>query len=103
MEKLFNFLLKYDKVLTEITHNNSSQYNLIKTAEESNELATILLQKATKDERIPNQGIVDEVGDVFIRLVILTKIYGVDTVISRLEYKLNKFTEYNDSKRYKNI
>ena len=103
MEKLFNVLLKYDKVLTEITHNNGNQYNLVKSAEESNELATILLQKATKDERIPDQGIVDEVGDVFIRLIMLTKIYGVDHVISRLEYKLNKFAEYNDSKKYKNI
>jgi NTP pyrophosphatase (non-canonical NTP hydrolase) len=103
MEKIFELLLKNDTFLTKITGKNGVNYNLVKSAEESSELATALLQKATKDIRVEDQAIIDEVGDVFIRLVILTKMYGVDNVLSRLKYKLEKFHEYNDSERYQHI
>ena len=103
MEEIFNLLLEHDQVISEITERNGNSYNLTKSAEESSELTTVLLQKYCKPDRVSDQEIIDEVGDVFIRLVSLSKILGEEEVKARLIHKLTKFKEYNTTKRYDRI
>lgn len=100
---IFGKLLENSKLLDSIGIKNGDQYNLIKSAEEASELATVLLQKATKTDRVDDQEVIDEIGDVFIRLIILSKKFGVENVLQRLEHKLSKFKDYHDSERYERI
>lgn len=100
---IFGKLLENSKLLDNIGIKNGDQYNLIKSAEEASELTTVLLQKATKPNKVDDQEVIDEIGDVFIRLVILSKKFGVKDVLQRLEHKLSKFKEYHDSEKYERI
>ena len=92
-----------DEVIDKITLMNGDQYNLIKAAEEASELATVLLQTATKPGKVDAQEVIDEIGDVQIRLEILKRMYGEVSVRKRIEYKLSKYREYLDHERFKHI
>ena len=92
-----------DKLLTELVQKNGFNYNLHKAAEELQELALVLTQKLTKPDKVDDQEIIDEIGDVEIRLNMLKKIYNPEQINNRITYKLGKYKEWNDSERYKNI
>ena len=79
--------LVYDHLLNE----NDKEYNLTKTAEELQELALILIQKNNKPQQIRDEKIIEEIGDVMIRLKVLKKSYP------------NKFYTFIKEKKYKNI
>lgn len=59
------------KILAE---DNSYNFNIVKTIEELNELSTALSQHLTKGTNLSE--IVEEVGDVKVRLKILNKVFG---------------------------
>lgn len=82
---------------------NDKQYNLTKTAEELQELALILIQKNNKPQQIRDEKIIEEIGDVMIRLKVLKKSYPKELIKARINYKLNKFFTYIKEQKYKNI
>lgn len=82
------------EIIKKIHENNPWEFNHLKTAEELSELLEVILKKITKrgsDHEPPDQEIVDEIGDVIIRLKVLKNYYpGVKTRIT------NKLTQIND-------
>jgi NTP pyrophosphatase (non-canonical NTP hydrolase) len=86
-----------------LKNGNSREYTLLKTAEELQELALILIQSVTKDNEIDDQDIIDEIGDVLIRVNILREFFPEDRIQERIEYKLKKFYQYITENIYRNI
>lgn len=86
-----------------LKNGNSKEYTLLKTAEELQELALILIQSVTKDNEIDDQDIIDEIGDVLIRVNVLREFFPEDRIQERIEYKLKKFYQYITENIYRNI
>jgi len=86
-----------------LKNGNSREYTLLKTAEELQELALILIQSVTKDNEIDDQDIIDEIGDVLIRVNVLREFFPEDRIQERIEYKLKKFYQYITENIYRNI
>lgn len=90
------------KILEEIFLYNPKTYNILKCAEELQELSLELIRTVTKPiigpERI--QAIVDEIGDVEIRFKILKKHFDKDQINERIQLKINKFELLLKTKKY---
>lgn len=99
------FLMKINKKLLQeiIDYNNDGAYVLTKAAEECSELTTILLQKLLKPAKVDNQDVIDEIGDVYIRLKMLTMQIGKEKVQARIDYKLAKYAQYLNEEKYDKI
>jgi Mg2+ and Co2+ transporter CorA len=90
-----------DKMTNRVMNNN---YIYTKAAEELNELATILLQKSHKPQRVKDQEIIDEIGDVQIRIIQVTRFLKMEErVTKRIRQKLNKFLGYIINNKYTHI
>lgn len=90
------------KVIDYMLAKNGEDYNMRKAAEECSELATALLQKTNKkiDGAPEDQEIIDEIGDVIIRLEILKKMYPKEAIQARVDKKLSKYTTYIEEQTY---
>lgn len=71
---------------------NSHEFNVLKTIEELNELATVLTQTITKPGKIPDKEVIEELGDVKLRLTYMDHIYGEENVDERV---IEKFIKIN--------
>jgi hypothetical protein len=87
-------LIKY------LVDNNDYKYNLLKTAEELNELSTILLQYVNKENKVDKQKIIEEIGDSIIRIEVLKKLFNEKKIKLRINFKLKKFKTYIKNKKY---
>ena len=86
-----------------LAETNTWEYNHLKAAEELMELAEVLLKKVNKrggEKEPPKQAVVDELGDVVIRVEILTKMYGPSKVKERVQEKLDRFNDHIMNKKY---
>jgi NTP pyrophosphatase (non-canonical NTP hydrolase) len=83
-----------EKVTDLLVKRNDYDYNITKSVEELSELSTILLQKLNKPNRVDDQKIIDEIGDVYIRLSVLGKMFGTKKVERRITKKLKKYANY---------
>lgn len=92
-----------DTIIDHLVKNNGFEYNLSKASEELQELSLVLTQKLNKPKRVDDKEIIDEIGDVIIRLEILKKIYDINKINERIAYKLSKFQSYVDNKSYTKI
>ena len=103
--KTLNMLTKEerDEVYNYMTHDNDPTYNLTKSAEELLELSLILVQRINKGGKIPDSKIIEEIGDVKIRLKVLEKIFSSKLVEERVNKKLTMFQGYIRTERFKNI
>lgn len=93
-----------DKILINVKDNNSWEYNHLKAVEELTELSEVLIKKVNKKggpKEPTNQEIIDELGDVLIRIEILMQIYGDWEVYDRRDFKLLKFEGYLNEGKYK--
>ena len=88
------------KLIKYLVENNDYKYNLLKTAEELNELSTILLQYVNKDDKIDKQKIIEEIGDSIIRIKVLKKLFSKKKINSRIDFKLKKFKSYIKNNKY---
>lgn len=86
--------ITYQEVPDKLLEINSDTYNITKSVEELSELTTILLQKINKPNRIDDQDIIDEIGDVEIRIQVLKKMFGPKKVNRRIKKKLKKYADY---------
>ena len=84
-------LIKY------LAENNDYKYNLLKTAEELQELSLVLTQMALKEEKVDKQEVIDEIGDVIIRLNVL---FSLKKISKRVKFKLNKLKSYIKENKY---
>ena len=90
-------------VIDELVKTNSYKYNLQKSVEELLELAEILMKKVNKKggpKEPPDQDVIDEIGDVQIRLEILKEIFGQEAVQARINNKLVQFRNYIEEEKY---
>jgi len=89
------------EIINQLVETNSYEYNLLKAAEEMQELALALIQKVNKPNKVKDKEITDEIGDVKIRLKILDKLFDSQVIEERIEYKINKFKGYLERGEYK--
>lgn len=101
LQQVTNFSYKDKKLLDAINKKNTPEYNTFKTVEELQELSLVLTQKQLKPTKVGDQEVIDEIGDVLIRLEMLLKKYDPNLVRKRINYKLSKFSEYIT--KYENI
>jgi NTP pyrophosphatase (non-canonical NTP hydrolase) len=88
------------EIIKHLADNNDYKYNLLKASEECQELALVLTQLALKPTKVNTQEIIDELGDVKIRLKILKHFFNEDDVKKRIKFKLNNFKEYVKQNKY---
>ena len=110
MGKSFDDTVGWPKPLTrgelyELMHNsNTKDYNRLKAAEECMELALALQQQVLKTSvKVSDQEIIDEIGDVKIRIKVLEKMYSRKEIRKRVKLKTNKFISWAMSGKHTNI
>ena len=91
------------ELIKQIAQRNTKEYNLHKASEEMQELGLVLTQYLVKPDKVDEQEIIDEIGDVIIRLHILKTIFPKEKIKERIKQKLNKYAEYIENNTYKNI
>lgn len=88
-------------VIQQLVDTNDHKYQLLKASEEAGELSVSLLQYVNKKGRkTTEQDVIDEIGDVEIRLEILKEVFGRDRVNKRVADKLEKFNRYLKDDKY---
>lgn len=92
-----------DKVISYLAEKNGEQYNLHKASEECQELGLVLNQYILKPGKVRTKEIIDEIGDVILRVEILKKMFSEKEIQDRVNYKQSKYQEYIDSKKYSKI
>lgn len=90
------------KIIKTLVETNDYDYNLLKAAEELQELSLVLVQTVLKKKKVDPQEVIDEIGDVKIRLKIIEEFFDKDKVKARIGYKISKFSEYLLKGKYKN-
>lgn len=83
-----------------LADNNDYKYNLLKAAEELQELSLVLTQMALKENKVKKQEVIDEIGDVKIRLKVLEHFFDKSKIRKRIRYKLTKFRLYIKTNKY---
>lgn len=90
-----------EMIIDHLAKTNDPQYNLLKAAEELSELTEALLKRLTKGERgASDDAIIEEIGDVQIRIGILGRMFGYGKVVERIEGKLKKYKSYVEEGKY---
>lgn len=92
-----------DIVYKHLLNANDREYTIKKTIEELLELVLILQQKLNKPDLVSDEKIIEEIGDVNIRLKVLKQIYPIELIKKRIGFKLKKFYKYIITDKYKNI
>ncbi len=88
------------ELIKHLVENNDYKYNLLKAAEELQELSLILTQMALKEEKVSKQAVIDEIGDVKIRLKVLKFFFDKNRVKERIEFKMNKLKSFVRDNKY---
>jgi hypothetical protein len=89
-----------NKTIKELAKSNDYNYNLLKASEELQELSLVLTQYINKPDRVEIKEIIDEIGDVKIRIKILEKLFNKKSIKERVVFKINKFKTYLKNKEY---
>lgn len=89
-----------EEILKYLYENNGRIYNIHKASEEMQELGLVLNQYLLKPNKVDEQEIIDEIGDVKIRLAILEMMFSKEAIQKRIDEKLSKYTTYIDNKTY---
>jgi len=91
-----------DQNVVDYMVKNNGDHNFKKTVEELMELALVLMQKLNKpiSGAPEEQEIIDEIGDVIIRMEVLKELFPKDKVNKRIKFKMDKFRTYIETKKY---
>jgi len=96
----------WEEIFPILTKYNTRDYNVMKLLEELSELSEVLLKTETKiaSKRPPVQDIIDEVGDVVLRLGVYVHMRGEEVmgkaIDTRIENKAKKLLEYVAAGKY---
>jgi hypothetical protein len=88
------------QVINHLVKTNDYKYNLLKASEELQELALVLTQLALKPNKVKSQEIIDEIGDVKIRMRVIENLFSRKRVAKRIQFKLGKFKVYIANNEY---
>lgn len=92
--------------ITHLAQTNKRNYNYLKCVEELTELSEVLMKRVLKgdsDKNPSDKMIIEEIGDVELRVEILKEMLNCDKeVLERKEYKLSKYKQYIENNQYKN-
>jgi NTP pyrophosphatase (non-canonical NTP hydrolase) len=94
------------ELLDKLIGRNEQNYNLTKLGEECQKLGLVITQFILKPEKVDFQKVIDEIGDVEIRVKMMRKALGPELrerLDERIAFKLSKYQEYLDENKYKNI
>ena len=92
---------KSEDIIKLLSETNNPDYQLLKACEELSELTTALLQYVNKKgTKTTKKDVIDEIGDVKIRIKVLEKTFGEKAVNKRFNFKINKFKKYFQKKLY---
>lgn len=98
-------ILDQDKLLQILLKENDPKFNITKLCEEMTELQELLLKTINKKpEKAPSkQSIVDEMGDMMLRLLVVIEQLGVtdEEMGNRIEQKMEKLIKYYNEGKYK--
>lgn len=89
-----------NQLINHLINKNDYKYNLLKTAEELQELSLVLTQMALKSDKVDKQEVIDEIGDVKIRLRVLEHFFSRKRVQKRIEFKMKKLKQYVSENKY---
>lgn len=89
-----------NQLINHLVNKNDYKYNLLKTAEELQELSLVLTQMALKENKVNKQEVIDEIGDVKIRLRVLEHFFSRKRVQKRIEFKMKKLKQYVSENKY---
>jgi hypothetical protein len=95
-----------EEILLELEARNGWEYNHLKAIEELAELLEALIKRVTKKGGMKDPGerhVIEEIGDVKLRLRILEYIYDAQLVRERELEKLKKFENSILTNKYKHI
>ena len=92
--------MKGKELIKYLVENNDYKYNLLKAAEELQELSLVLTQMALKKEKVDKQEVIDEIGDVKIRLKVIQHFFSRKKVKKRIKFKLDKLKSYIKENKY---
>lgn len=90
-------------LIAKLAKENEYPYNILKACEEMTELQEVLLKRLLKSGTSKNpteQSIIEEIGDVMIRLDILREMFGKNEVDKRIADKLSKYYQYTKDGKY---
>jgi NTP pyrophosphatase (non-canonical NTP hydrolase) len=88
-------------VIQKMVNTNSIEYNVDKAIEELLELAEALMKRKLKgDKGATQQDVIDEIGDVQIRINVLKELMGPEAVENRINAKLTKFRGFYEQSKY---
>jgi len=94
-------LSERQEIIGKMVKTNSLEYNIDKTIEELLELAEAMMKRKLKsDHGASAQDIIDEIGDVQIRINVMKEIMGPEAVENRIDAKLNKFRGFYEANKY---
>lgn len=82
---------------------NESLYNFNKAIEEATELNEVLIKRIVKEggpKSPSDDSIIEEIGDLYIRLAILSKKFGESKIQDRINFKMDKYESYIKDKKY---
>lgn len=96
--------LSNDQVIALLAKSNSERYNYLKCIEELAELQEVLIKKINKQggpKEPSRDSIVEEIGDVLIRLKVLSTVLNAKgDVNDRVNMKCKKFAGYLQNGMY---
>lgn len=96
--------INHTKIVKNIAEYNTKQYNYSKLCEELFELGEVCMKTINKKQKSqpPIEKIIEEVGDVIVRIRVLCQVEGIfGPVSNRIGEKLNQIQKSIDKQQYK--
>ena len=88
-------MCRIDKELAKkLANTNKAKYNHNKCAEELLELATLLVQRVNKPNKVSSKKITEEIAHVKIRMSILDEIYNRKDIQKEIDKKTKSLNGY---------
>jgi hypothetical protein len=93
---------KQKEIAYEVFDRNTENYNIQKCIEELQELSLVLTQQLNKPNKDYHLDIINEIGDVKIRIWYLERKYTKKLIKLRIKNKLKKLINNVINRRYSN-
>lgn len=93
--------MKLKKLSKILCKNNNKSYNLAKAAEELQELSLALTHQINKNGFDNSKNIIEEIGDVEIRLAVIKNYYSSKEIDKRVKSKCESIKNHLKTNKYR--